>query len=158
MTVTTVLHQPNTQETSSWQKWPGSNDGVGMDKQGKTHGKATFKLILVNQLMTRVFNCAPFSSQVRKFQSNPRVLSFSILLMVRLLFLPAASIFLNRLWLFTHSPRWGTLRGTLQLLWMEWYFTNSSYRWFHLTSRGNFHGKLTWSRTIILSNDSRLLN
>jgi hypothetical protein len=66
-----------------------------MDKQGKIYGKVTFKLILVNQLMTRTY-CAPFSSQLRKFQSNPRVLSFSILLMVRMLFLPAASyIFLN---------------------------------------------------------------
>ncbi len=53
--------------------------------------------------MTRAFNCTPFSSQIR--QSNPRVLSFSILLMVRLLFLPAAYIFFNRLWLFIHSPR-----------------------------------------------------
>jgi hypothetical protein len=74
-----------------------------ISRDGQDYGKATFKLILVNQLMTRAFNCTPFSSQVR--QSNPRVLSFSILLMVRMLFLPAACIIFNCLWLFTHSPR-----------------------------------------------------
>ena len=41
------------------------------------------------------------------------------------------------------------------MLWMEQYFTNSSYRWFHLTSWGSLHGKLTWLSTIILSDVNR---